>query len=258
MIRRLQPLYYAHEDFESQVASLLAETPYDPLSQVRFETAGAKPMLMHEVESRISHQLTMLDNTDELTARTRLPTHQLGDEPEIGYLDKNKIGRDMIDRAIEHLPRYQEYLKQNIVDVMKQFCITLNRSHAPACPERTGVARRLLNDIEANGISLKEFALKGLKGMTNAVYTDTVERPGAAHIMFVRGLLHGDRYHKDYPLRKFVIEETLRKLPIEDILLAARNDHELSSAYEATNNKLFLERMSNDGIAARFSEDLGL
>jgi len=258
MTRRLECLFYDNEKIDIEVAELLAETPFDALSQVRFEHACGKPMLMTEVRARIRLQLAVFEDEPALHAvRVRLEPGRMGDEPDIGYASEEGFKKPLIDRALHHLPRYQEYLAQNPRGVMIDLCTTLNRAKAPACNARKSVLSRLITDLQTHGITFKEVVIRGLCGKSDAEYLDRLDQPGGGYIDCIRELLQGKR-HKDYPLKAFLVSEMLKQLPTEDILMAARNDQELSSAHKATGNPIFLERLSSQGIESHLSESLGL
>lgn len=258
MIRRLESIYYESEDLDVKVAALLADMPYDAMSQVRFETSQPKGILMSEIRARIDNQMEALEHVHPRVALTQLDSSKTGDEPDIGHFDLSEIGVRSIDRAIDRLPRYHEYLECNAHEVMKDIWLTLNRSEAPACAERTSVLSRLLKDLEAHGITMKELVLRGIKGMSNPEFMDNLDRPGGGYIASIRVLLEDLKRTSERPLKRFMIAETLKKVPAEDVLMAARNDSELSSAFEHTGNKTFLEHMSHQGVEDRLSHDLGL
>lgn len=258
MTRRLECLFYDNEKIDIEVAELLAETPFDALSQVRFEHACGKPMLMTEVGARIRLQLAVFEDEPALHAvRVRLEPNRMGDEPDIGYASNESFNKRLIDRALHHLPRYQEYLAQNTHAVMIDLCTTLNRATAPACNARKAVLTRLITDLQVHGITFKELVIRGLCGKSAAEYVDRLDQPGGGYIDCIRELLQGKR-HKGYPPKEFLVSELLKQVPAEDILMAARNDQELASAHKATGNTMFLERLSSQGIESHLSESLGL
>ncbi|MDT8925122.1 hypothetical protein RBE51_20230 [Pseudomonas taiwanensis] len=258
MTRRLECLFYDNDKIDIEVAELLAETPFDALSQVRFEHSCGKSMLMSEVRARIRLQLAVFEDQPSLyTVRVPVESARRGDEPDIGYANEESFRKPLIDRALHHIPRYQEYLAQNTQAVMIDLCTTLNRARAPACHARKTVISQLLTDLQTHGITFKELVIKGIRGKSAAEYVDRLDQPGGGYIDCIRDLLQ-ERHLNEYPLKAFLISELCKQLPVEDILMAARNDQELSSAHKATGNPIFLEHLSSLGIESHLSESLGL
>ena len=256
MVDRIGRLFKDYENFDLEVGKALASTQYDAMSQVRHEHSFDKEILMTEVSERVFNQISALESPNVLV-RTHMGHVVNDDQPAFGYMNTHVMGVPIVNQGLRHLPRFDEYMSGHAVYVMNNLCVTLDRSRTPACSERKAVVSLLLQELVNHGISFKEIVLKGFNRLSPAEYEDVLDQTGGAYMASIRSLLSA-RNHADYPLRKFAMAEMIRSVPLDDVLMAARHDADLKTAYEFTGSKLFLDRMTPRGVESALASDLGL
>lgn len=261
MVDKVATLYSSYTDIPSKIQYELGRLQFTPLSQVRNNLHGEKIITFEEIHQRLKHQINALeDEMDGGDLYRPLDASTLDDEPVLGAFTSRNLIIDVTDRKDHLLPRYEQYMSRCAAELADIFVLALKRRDNPLSEDHQTVAVRLLNDFERFGVSREVLFWKHYEQKSQAFLFDLEETPGRGRTQYLRELMAGEKLLLKHGRNgcTFILSELLRREPIEDILLAAKNDEQLSGAYAATGQQVFLERMSGPGRENRLQSDLGL
>jgi hypothetical protein len=261
MVDKVATLYSSYTDIPSKIQYELGRLQFTPLSQVRNNLHGEKIITFEEIHLRLKHQIDALeDEMDGGDLYRPLDASSLDDEPVLGAFTSRNLIIDVTDRKDHLLPRYEQYMSRCAAELANLFVLALKRRDNPLSDEHQTVAVRLLNEFERFGVSREVLFWKHYEQKSQAFLLDLEEAPGRGRTQYLRELMGGEKLLIKHGRNgcTFILSELLRREPIEDILLAAKNDEQLSGAYAATGQQVFLERMSGPGRENRLQSDLGL
>jgi hypothetical protein len=261
MVDKVATLYSSYTDIPSKIQYELGRLQFTPLSQVRNNLLGEKIITFEEIHLRLKHQIDALeDQMDGGELYRPLDASTLDNEPVLGAYTSRSLIIDVTDRKDHLLPRYEQYMSHCAAELANTFVLALKRRDNPLSEEHQAVVVRMLNDFERFGVSREVLFWKHYEQKSQAFLLDLEETPGRGRTQYLRELMGGEKLLIKHGRNgcTFILSELLRREPIEDILLAAKNDEQLSGAYAATGQQVFLERMSGAGRENRLQSDLGI
>ncbi|AXH60112.1 hypothetical protein [Pseudomonas amygdali] len=236
----------------------LAEVAYDPLSNARSWIDSPHSVTFQEIARRVNLQFNSIRSpldSQYFLSRTR-PDLAKGQGFMEGIFDIKSLRFDSTDHLLRHIPRYQQYLAVESESIGRgiQDLNILNNGN----PERERLAVRLIEDMVGVGLTIEDIYFRYCKRMLTGEIMDLADGKGLQNAM-VLDILDLSGRLDDVGDTERTISLALLKMADPDLVkMLAVTDVQLRTAFMATKDSRFLERLSGTALDKQIGVDLGL
>jgi uncharacterized coiled-coil protein SlyX len=251
MIEKIQE--YAPDQFYNLLHKTMASVSFDPFSRIRAWAGLPQGISMAEIEIRIAIQHNVILQTNDF-----LPNQLSACEPrnadlkgfQEGLYSCDALNINAKDHLLRCLPRYPELVKR-----FPDLVIAPLKSSLKGDPF---LIPQLIKDLNQAGVPLTDIYYLHVIGMSPGQYAHFTERESDLEQSFLTGLLMLSRLASGFEKSNIALKSILELVDPDLIDRYAKNDDQLRSAYAVTQDKKYLERMTDAAMDLQLSTDLGL
>lgn len=249
-----------------KVSMALARVPYNPLSRVRAWLGTPMPSML-EIEHRLSLQVKEVENMGFSTmdfsmnkspfSETRpyktIPEHSSRTSFKAGQFNLSELEISSKDHYLRHLPGYKEFVK-SFPGLLGDF---LHKAVSSSVGHE--LIPIFIDDLRNAGVPGHEILYLHVNNDSPGRYLDKTSSPDF-HESYMKDLLSYSGRSDEQGLKAHNLAmKTLLSLDDEaSIDRYAKTDTELRSAYMVTQDRKYLNRLSERGVEEHLDQELGL
>jgi hypothetical protein len=271
--------------FEYQVDRALAGFQFDPFARIRAWHNAVGGISMTEHYARAKHQAKALETwhgrpdvffsgqkTDDNPKQYRLvpkalpiqvthTTHQgnrLVSAALPGSFDLEQYAVKGSDHMGRRLPRHAAFMQDLANEVASLYFSDMNKRIDDMSDDVKATLNLLVEDFEAHGMPMEKLYFKHVM-LLNPGTVCELGQSSALRSAYVKALLKSSSIINN-GLRSTgqFMALLLKRVPIAEIEEHATTDQQLQSAYDATGNRLFLNKMTEKAQEHQLQSDLGI
>jgi len=272
-------------DFEYKLDRALAGFQFDPLSRVRAWRNAVDGISMTEHYARAKHQAKALETwhgktdvffhgfkeddnpkqyrlmPDALPERTTHATplgNRLASTALPGSFDLEQYAVKGSDHMGRLLPRHKAFMQELAHEVATLYFCGMNKRIEDMSDDVKATLNLLVEDFRAHGMSLEKLYFRYVMPMNPGTVCELAQST-ALRNAFVKAALKSSTLTSNglKSIGQFM-SLLLSKVPVAEIERHATTDPQLQSAYEATGNRLFLNKMTEKAQEHQLQSDLGV
>ncbi|MBD8088621.1 hypothetical protein IFT48_01355 [Pseudomonas fluorescens] len=249
---------YNPTGFVKDLSLALAKVKYDPLANVRSWVDAPNGLSMLEVEKRVNSQFNSVRSpldSDYFLSKTH-PEFAKASAFIQGKFDIETLKFDSTDHHLRHLPRYYNYLNQEPESIGRavQDLYVLSNGN----PQRNTLATLLIQDLLKAGLTLTEVHFKYCRRLRTGEIMHLADQANLEETMVLDLLTVSEHFDDMGDTGRSIALHLLSLAPSDLVKRLATSDAQIRSAYMATKDRSYLERLSGVARDAYIGADLGL
>lgn len=248
-----------------KVTSALSRVPYDPLSKVRSWLGSPNPT-MFEIEHRIALQKKIVGDIgfavvdfsmknspfSAVNPYRSKPEYSTHTSFQAGVFSLSNLEIPLEDHALRHLPGYSNFVKAFPSSIGKFL------HHAISNAKGQALIPILIGDLRNAGIPGHEILYLHIDNTVPGKYLDRIADPSLKENFIKELLSFSGRSDEVLKAHNLAMKTLLSFEDNKDIDLHAITDTELRSAYLVTQDRKYLNLLSEHGVEEHLDHELGL